>query len=85
MPSSLPGEKCVPSSIVFWFLDKYTYMIVNSERIHGPSQFMNHYLNREARGKGCFVLFLPSQRQIYGKTDVHILYNHITNDKTEAF
>lgn len=67
MPSSLPGEKCVPSSIVFWFLDKCTYMIANSERIHGPSQLMNHYLHCKARGMGCFVLFLPSQDKFMEK------------------
>ena len=55
-PSSLPGEKCMPSNINL-FLYKYTYMIVNSDRNHGPSQFMNHSLNCEAGGMGCFDLF----------------------------
>lgn len=83
MPSSLPGEKCVPSSIVFRFSYKYTYLIAWKN----PWTISIHESLFELWGKrhGLFCFIFTFSRQIYGKTDVHMLYNHIANDKTEVF
>lgn len=84
VPSSLPREKCMPSNTVFWVLYKHTYMIPNSR--WKPLTISINESQFELWGKRHELFWwfiLPAQRKTYGKTAVHMLYNHITNYKTE--
>lgn len=82
-----PRGKCIPSNIVFWFfcINIPTWLQALTETMdHLNSLITIWILSQEAWG-GVFCFILPSQRQIYGKTDVHMLYNHVTNYKIEVF